>query len=310
MTNFRDFDDLKFLIKKYQNNDIAIKLFNCNIKNSIFENFVNCSSFLSYGLYKHIIQPDLFKKSLLKANFCKNRFCPICNWRRARKLSKQYFRVIDTIRSDGIKFRFIFLTLTIKNFNYRRFNTNYSKFTKAIKKFFDILFKKRDDILGYIRGIEAPIQKRLIKEKKYYVNLHSHFLILVKPEYFDDILDFNTLQILWKRSLGVSYNPILDIRVVRGSYNKAVLETIKYPFKHIDYLDLPDDVFCSLYNSFKNKRFFSSAGLIKQYYNKIYRNDLDDDLIYTDEDISEFWELIREYDYYFFNGEYVLTKER
>jgi len=308
MTNFRDFDDIKFLVQKYKNADVAIKLSKCNIKNSVLNSFIDCSNYLTYGLYKHI-SLDQYKKSLLKANFCKNRFCPVCNWRRSRKLSKQYFRVIDTIRSSGIKFRLIFLTLTIKNFSYKMFSLRYPIFVKGLKRFFDLLFKKRSDILGYVRGIEAPIQKDLISEKKYYVNLHCHVLLLVDPVYFDNMISHSEFVALWKRSLGVSYIPIVDVRVVRGSFRKSVLEVIKYPFKSVDYLYLPDDVFCSLYSSFKNKRFFGSAGILKTYYSKIYSNsqDLDDDLVFTDEDVEDFWELVEEYDYIFKNGDYVLV---
>jgi len=308
MKKFRYFDDVQMLVKKYQNGDISAKLFNCDIKNSVLDNFLNCSSYLTYGLYKHKIQEDLYKKSLLKANFCKNRFCPVCNWRRSRKLSKQYFKVIDTIRSHDLKFRLIFLTLTIKNFSYSRFESNYSLFSKAIHNFFRSIFKRRSDFLGYIKGIEAPIDK---KQNKYYINLHAHFLLFVSPDYFDNMIDFDTFKFLWRRSLSVSYSPVIDVRVLRGSFQKAVLETLKYPLKHIDYLDLPDEIFCSLYNSFKNKRFFSSAGLPKIYHSKIYSDqDLDDDLIFTDQDFDDFWELIAEYDYFFQNGEYFLTKEK
>ena len=302
---FKQFDDLKMLVKKYDVDDVAIKMFNCNIKQA--ENVANCASFLKYALYKHITKEE-FKKSLVQANFCKNRFCPVCNWRRARKLSKQYFRVIQLIKKDYKRISFVFLTLTLKNFHLYDFEENYKLFTRALKRFFNSLMYNKT-ILGYIRGIEAPLSKN----SKNYINLHCHILLLVTNDYFtkDNYLDVKDYIKIWKRSLRVDYEPIVYIEKVKGKWQKAVLETIKYPLKHIDYLSLDNNDFIFIYNTIKGKRFFGRGGIITKYYNKIYKNDnIDDDLIFTDDEINELWELVAEFDYFFKGGDYILTHKK
>ena len=66
-----------------------------------------CGSYLDFG-----ILPDGTKK-LVKANFCRDRLCPMCNWRRSLKLYSQVSQVMDILESEG--YCFLFLTLTLRN---------------------------------------------------------------------------------------------------------------------------------------------------------------------------------------------------
>ena len=45
---------------------------------------------------------------------CKDKFCPFCNWRRARKLAIQSYELLEAIQKKKISDTF-FLTLTVKN---------------------------------------------------------------------------------------------------------------------------------------------------------------------------------------------------
>ena len=54
------------------------------------------------------------KKRLHSANFCRNRLCPMCNWRRSLKMYSQVSQITDRIL-DTKKARFIFVTLTVRN---------------------------------------------------------------------------------------------------------------------------------------------------------------------------------------------------
>ena len=53
-------------------------------------------------------------KRLHGANFCRNRLCPMCNWRRSLKMYSQVSQITDKILTTR-KSRFIFVTLTVKN---------------------------------------------------------------------------------------------------------------------------------------------------------------------------------------------------
>ncbi|RZH69773.1 protein rep, partial [Staphylococcus aureus] len=56
----------------------------------------------------------LEKQKLYKSNLCKNRFCPVCAWRKARKDALGLSLMMQYIQQEESKL-FIFLTLTTPN---------------------------------------------------------------------------------------------------------------------------------------------------------------------------------------------------
>ena len=70
-----------------------------------------CGSEIEFG----ILQDG--SKKLVKANFCRDRLCPMCNWRRSLKLYSQVSQVMDVLESEG--YCFLFLTLTLRNCPYQ-----------------------------------------------------------------------------------------------------------------------------------------------------------------------------------------------
>ncbi|RCW15961.1 protein rep, partial [Streptococcus gallolyticus] len=52
---------------------------------------------------------------LYQAYFCKNKLCPMCNWRRSMKYAYQTSQIVDEAIKEQPKGRFLFLTLTVKN---------------------------------------------------------------------------------------------------------------------------------------------------------------------------------------------------
>ena len=52
---------------------------------------------------------------IASANFCRNRFCPTCQWRRSVKLFRQNYECFEWIKAQYPGCRFVFLTLTVRN---------------------------------------------------------------------------------------------------------------------------------------------------------------------------------------------------
>ena len=50
-----------------------------------------------------------------KAEFCRHRLCPTCNWRKSLKLFSQMKEVSARLLQDFPGARYLFLTLTVKN---------------------------------------------------------------------------------------------------------------------------------------------------------------------------------------------------
>ena len=170
--------------------------------------------------------------------FCKSRLCPICNWRRAIKSSKQLELTLNEATLQYPEARFLFLTLTTKNtFGKENLKSELSKMGRAIYRLMQ--YKKvKKNLLGYVRSTEITVAK----DESY--NQHMHVLLMVKPNFFDGkenyISQFEWKN-FWKKAMKLDYDPVVFIEAVKdksgkGSLKSAALETAKYQTKSSDYL--------------------------------------------------------------------------
>ena len=80
-------EETKFTEHKLQTNDIIFKFLDTGFKTE-FEKIKQCGNYLEFALKENQITKEN-KKKLANANFCKNRFCPMCSWRRVRNITGQ-----------------------------------------------------------------------------------------------------------------------------------------------------------------------------------------------------------------------------
>ena len=90
------FNEPKFIEKKLQTNDIIFKFYNTGFTKES-EKIKQCGNYLEFIFKEHQITKDT-KKKLAAANFCKNRFCPVCSWRRTRNITGQLKEAFDVIQ--------------------------------------------------------------------------------------------------------------------------------------------------------------------------------------------------------------------
>lgn len=222
--------------------------------------------------------------SLNKVWFCKNKLCPICNWRRALKHSYQASNVLNIAMTKHPKAQFLFLTLTVKNVPGSELKESLTDLTKS----FDRLFRRakvKKNLIGFMRATEVTYS-----EERDDYHPHLHILLMVKPNYFngsDNYIKQAEWSELWKKSAKLDYNPIVDVRKIKTDGNsedeslyKAVLETAKYPVKPIDSMDLSEDtrlkVVANLYQGLYKKRQISYGGELKTIYKSLALDSLED----------------------------------
>ncbi|WP_338429191.1 protein rep [Streptococcus thermophilus] len=226
-------------------------------KKTFVERVVSCGDTLRF------IQNQDGNLKLYQAYFCKNKLCPMCNWRRSMKYSYQTSRIVDEAIKQEPKGRFLFLTLTVKNVEGKALNSTISQLTKS----FDRLFRRakvKKNLLGYLRSVEVTHNEN---DNTYHP--HIHVLMMVRPSYFQSKKDYITQKEwsdMWSQSLKVDYVPMIDIRTVKETgkgLRGAVLETAKYPTKPIK-LDVENkQVVDDLYNGLYRKRQLGYGGLFK-----------------------------------------------
>ncbi|MCE2129276.1 protein rep [Streptococcus thermophilus] len=248
-------------------------------KKTFVERVISCGDTLRF------IQNQDGNLKLYQAYFCKNKLCPMCNWRRSMKYSYQTSRIVDEAIKQEPKGRFLFLTLTVKNVEGKALNSTISQLTKS----FDRLFRRakvKKNLLGYLRSVEVTHNEN---DNTYHP--HIHVLMMVRPSYFQSKKDYITQKEwsdMWSQSLKVSYKPMVDVRAVKEKgkgLRGAVLETAKYPTKPIK-LDIENkQVVDDLYNGLYRKRQLGYGGLFKTIKKQLALDDVESgDLIHTSDD--------------------------
>lgn len=194
------------------------------------------------------------------ANFCKNRFCPICQWRASIKTFGKVAQLQNAIEADFPQYQFIFVTFTLRNAK------KLSEGVQAVLRGFnnlshDRLFRKVQK--GFIRSVEVTYNA----EKESW-HPHIHTIIAVAPDYFKEgYLTTEAWKKLWKRAARVEYSPVVDVRAVHDDKYKAVAEIVKYAVKPFD-LKAAQEKLSALYSELifclRNRRLRSFGGIYKK----------------------------------------------
>jgi len=227
-----------------------------------------CGNYLEY-----IKNPKTKDTKIHKAMLCRDRFCPVCSWRKTIKQTTELNSMIDFMDTDNN--RYLFMTLTGGK---RVFGDTEAEAIQAIKDRIDLLNKAfaklmkrkqiKNSILGYYRSLEMPVDKeQYITSKIYnkldnkkglkigdinpnYLSYHPHFHIIwsVKEEYFSKNNDLYITDKqwgnLWAECLNIGFTPIIDIRAIKTDKNNknnddlrgGIKEVTKYAVKDTDYI--------------------------------------------------------------------------
>lgn len=251
------YDDFK--IRSYYNKALSLR---------------NCSSFLQFSVLPN------GRKKLINGNFCRIRLCPMCGWRRTLKI----YSNVSKLMSHMSGYNFIFLTLTVKSCSGNELSSVLDDMFYGFKMFskYD-LFKSA--VKGFYRGLEVTYNRTHLYHP------HFHCLLAVEPKYFtgENYLKFADWQKLWKLSMKLDYDPVIDIRKVNGNTAKAVCEIAKYTVKDTDYIDFLDlkksaEIVKVLDSALKGRRLISFGGVMKKLHKQL---NLDDEVDGSLENITQ-----------------------
>lgn len=233
--------------------------------------------------------------SLLWGNFCRVRLCPMCTWRRTRKLHGQMLRIFADL---GDEYEYIFLTLTIRS-------CPLSELRSALRDMSDAWarFRKLDEIKkvmrGYYRGVEVTIDtderitpKRYKRAAEYYdrcglgvgdrnpnygnAHPHYHVLIAVNKSYFTsrDYIRASRWRELWTDAARLDYVPQVNVKGVHSgerSRNAAAREVAKYAVKDEEIADV--NTLGELDLQLAGMRFVCLGGVIREAHRRMNLSD-------------------------------------
>lgn len=251
--------------EKKQRNQVFQKFIKRHIGENQMDLVENCNTFLSF-----VTDKTLEKKKLYKANPCKNRFCPVCAWRKARKDALGLSLMMQYVKQEESK-SFIFLTLTTPNVTAEHLEDEIQNYNHAFQKMFKR--KKVNSIAkGYVRKLEVTYNA----ERDDY-HPHFHVLIAVNKSYFTDkryYISQKEWLNLWRDVTGNPDITQVHVQRVKQNNQKELYEMAKYTGKDSDYLS-NQKVFDTYYKSLKGKQVLVYSGLFKEARKKLKDGDLD-----------------------------------
>lgn len=223
------------------------------------------------------------RRHLLGANFCKVRLCPMCQWRRAIKLYNELRGKVEFLGSD---YRYVFLTLTVRNCGFSRLEGALDGLSEGWRRFSNLAKFKRN-FAGYVRTIEITHNK-----EKDTLHPHIHVLLAVLPDYFSkangDYWTHDEILRTWRMSMRLCYDPVCDIRAVtdrEGMFS----EICKYIAKEDVYLYsgapiVNAMVLKELDRILEKRRFVSFGGIFQPA--KWDEDDIDSDMELNEKDMQ------------------------
>lgn len=246
-----------------------------------------CGSQLDFKLPEdYSATPKLFR-----ANFCKDRLCNMCSWRRTLKIFGQVSQIMEKLVAD--QYEFLFVTLTIRNCSASELKQQLDKLQYGFH-----LFHKQKCVRVAFRGcfkaFEITRHPEHFKSIEYHP--HLHLIIAVKKSYFkgQDYIKHSDLIEIWQNACGLDYRPQVDIRKIKPEKSDdgitlagAVAEVAKYTVKSADVLRGTDAeidrAVLTLTEALSSRRLCSFTGVFKKAARELKLDDLTDgDLINTD----------------------------
>lgn len=280
MRNTRKLADL--YLRLYNNTGLDIYL-------TKYMRLKGCSNFIEFN------DIDSMTKILHRVFFCRVRLCPLCQWRRSLYIFQQFLRVSSYALSRR-PLRFLFMTLTCKNVDLASLDSLIHTLFSAWSKFTS-LKRYKDSVLGSFKTFEITYNS---SEDTYHP--HFHCILAVTPSYFKKkYISHKEWVSMWRKALSVSYDPLLNVRVVRPSRKdnlsdlffdmplnplvRAAAELSKYSLKINDCILNNNDPLSALHTFdtvMHNRRFLSYTGFLRESYQALGELDSDQaDLVHT-----------------------------
>lgn len=239
------------------------------------------------GTYLGFRQTPDGKRNLETANFCRQRLCPMCQWRRSLRLSVQADKIYRALAARGYKF--VFVTVTLRNCSgVDLLDTCEEMYRRAAE--FQRSRRFKESFAGFYRAFEITYN-----ECKGTYHPHFHYLMAVTPEYFapESPIYWTTDLLIkrWRKAAHLDYDPSVSVEAVRQkegqSITSACVELCKYPAKTAEINQSGVLRFIDL--ALRSRRLIAWGGVVADVRRELSLEDVEDgDLVHADDERTEY----------------------
>lgn len=244
--------------KHKANSDVVSNHYQRSCYSRYSERINLCADLLEFKL-----SPDahegVYKLKLASARFCRVRTCPVCQWRRSLMWKAKAHKLLPKVVHDHPGSRWLFLTLTVKNYPITELNVTLKWMHESFKRLTRL---KAWTIKGWIKSTEVT------RGKDGSAHPHFHCLLMVSSSYFSgqDYISQAKWAELWQQCLRVDYKPMVHVRAIAKHNDPQVIipEILKYQVKESDLVS-DREWFLELTNQLHKTRAVSVGGILKDY---------------------------------------------
>jgi len=247
----------------------------------------SCGKIITTNIYQNRITNEI-KSEQVNDNFCKSKFCYVCE---KIKASKYQIGLEEKVNDAVSNNNYIdFLTLTVPNCDLEDLDITLRKFSKDFKKLRDNL-KKNYGVIGFFKSVEITYTNKVpfsslseeeksiykneayfdLMKKELYVEIpklkdgkkqahpHYHLLLVYEKEDRFNNPNFEDYKNLWN---GLSGGSVFVKKFRTDNVNKSVKELTKYLTKETEYKYFNEKEMDLIYRNLHRKQFYSKGGVL------------------------------------------------
>lgn len=184
------------------------------------------------------------------------------------------YKILPRVVEKYPTHRWLFVTLTLRNCKITELKETLKHMHESFKRMTKL---KMFPAIGWIKSTEVT------RGKDGSAHPHFHCLLMVAPGYFGkNYIKQAEWVDMWRRSLRIDYNPVLDVQAIKKGQSPASLvpELLKYCTKESD-LVADKEWFLELTRQMHKTRAIATGGVLKDYLKELEQEP--DDLIGEDE---------------------------
>lgn len=278
----------------------------------------DCGTFLEFAR-----GADTSRYTLHNANFCRDRLCPLCSWRRSYKIFGQVSKIMEHIQDD---FEFIFLTLTVPNVKDSELPSKIDQMQKAWINLTKHDKRFKGAVCGYFKALEVTHNHNQFSKSFDTYHPYFHTILAVDKRYYkskDYIKQSEWLE-MWRKYMKDNSITQVDVRRCTNkdksdceqsekALSSAVAEVAKYATKSGDYIipwseTLTDSSVQALLSALTGRRLCSFGGVFERKRKELKLEDAENgDLVHVEADQIRSDVALQIYRYSWSCGAYKLT---
>lgn len=198
--------------------------------------------------------PSCQSAAVHSVRLCRDRLCPVCQWRLARRRSALLASAMDTAAPGTFP---AMLGLTVRNVEGAALRDTVAHISKAATRLMNRK-RVRDAIAGHARSLEITRN-----EQDGTWHPHIHAILLYRKRAY---IHHEEWLKLWQVCAGLDYPPDVDIRAIRrtaSAWSKAALEVCKYITAPDTMTDLLPADLATLGESMRGVRMLTAGGTLR-----------------------------------------------